>query len=61
MIVVIGSGFLGSYVLRCASAHTEEKRIGTFRAHGNIPRIDGVDWVECDVTRQEDLHRLSQR
>ena len=61
MIVVIGSGFLGSYVLRYASAHTEEKRIGTVRAHGNIPRIDGVEWVECDVTRQEDLHRLSQR
>ncbi|MBQ7595031.1 MAG: NAD(P)-dependent oxidoreductase [Clostridia bacterium] len=59
MILVVGSGFLGSYVLQVFAARTNEKIIGTVRDIGNHPQIDGVDFIECDVTKSDDLNRLA--
>lgn len=59
MILVVGSGFLGSYVLREFALRSNEKIIGTVRDISNCPDIDGVDFIECDVTDPAGLERLS--
>ncbi len=59
MILVVGSGFLGSYVLKEFAARTGEKIIGTVRDIKNHPGIGGVTFVQCDVTNAEDVRKLA--
>lgn len=61
MILVVGSGFLGSYVLKRFSQCTDEKILGTYRNEANIPAVAGVDFIKCDVTDKNDLLNLSEK
>lgn len=56
----MGSGFLGSYILKNAkSYYKNEKIVGTYRTLSKIPNLQNTEFIKCDVTSKEDLHRLS--
>lgn len=58
----MGSGFLGSYILKNAkSYYKNEKIIGTYRASNRIPSLQEVEFHKCDVTSKEDLLKLRAR
>lgn len=58
----MGSGFLGSYILKNAkSYYKNEKIVGTYRTLNKIPNLQEVEFMKCDVTSEEDLHKLMQR
>ena len=59
MILVVGSGFLGSRVLKTFAGRTDETIIGTVRDTGNCPDIDGVKFTRCDVTVTAELEALA--
>ena len=61
MILVIGSGFLGSYLLKNARTYyPNEPIIGTYRNEANVPALSGVDFVQCDVAEPDDIRALSE-
>lgn len=61
MILIVGCGFLGSYIARNALQNKQEKVIATVRDLNNIPHIDGVQFVKCDVTNKDDVTRLYEQ
>lgn len=61
MILIVGCGFLGSYLLKHILNETNEAVIATVRNTEKIPRIDGAEFIKCDVSKEEDLKNLSDR
>ncbi len=59
MILIVGCGFLGSHLLNCISSKTNEPTIATVRNLNDIPPINGITYVKCDVTDTSDLINLA--
>lgn len=62
MILIVGCGFLGSYILKNAKLfYPNEKIIATY--NHTCPNVcqDNVELVQCDVTRVDDLKGLSKK
>ena len=61
MIVVVGCGHLGSYLIKKAAASVNEPIIATVRDMKNAFPIVGVEWIKCDVCVQSDLDALTKK
>ena len=61
MYLVVGCGFLGSYLLKHITENTDEKVIATVRDLKNAPKIDNVEFFRCDLTDLGDFYRLANR
>lgn len=59
MILIVGCGFLGSHLLNCISSKTNEPTIATVRNLNDIPPVNGITYVKCDVTDTSDLINLA--
>ena len=57
MILIVGCGFLGSYIAE-AAVRKGEKTICTYRTENRIS-VPGVQAVKCDVTKEWDLANLA--
>ncbi len=60
MILVVGCGFLGSYIARNALQMTNEKVLCTVRDMANAPSVAGAEFAVCDVTKPEDIASLAE-
>ncbi|MGN1316887.1 MAG: NAD-dependent epimerase/dehydratase family protein [Acutalibacteraceae bacterium] len=61
MIVIVGCGFLGSYLLKHITSQTKEQVLATARNIEKAPLISGAEYIGCDVTREDDLVALAER
>ena len=61
MYIIIGCGFLGSYLLKRITAETDEQVVATVRDVKSTLPIKNVTWVPCDVSERGDLIRLASR
>lgn len=61
MILIIGCGFLGSYVLKHISEKSKEPIVATVRDINNIPDIRGVEYIQCEITNASDIEKLAER
>ncbi len=61
MILIVGCGFIGSYLLKHAAAQTDEKILATVRSADNIPPFEGAEYIKCDITDTDDLNALADR
>lgn len=60
MILVVGSGFLGSYLLKYAVTRTDEPILATVRDLKNTLPLKNVKYIQCDVTNKSDLIELER-
>ncbi len=61
MILIVGCGFLGSYLLKYVSEKTDEKIVATVRNSNSVVPLDGVEYVKCDVGDKNDLISLVEK
>lgn len=61
MILVVGCGFLGSYIAKYAVENTDETVVATVRDLNNLPNIEGVQFLKCDVTNEDDIKNLYEK
>ncbi len=61
MILVVGCGFLGSYIAKNSLENTNESVVATVRDLSNSPHLEGVQFVKCDVTNKDDILRLYEQ
>lgn len=61
MILIVGCGFLGSYLLKHILNKTNEPVIATVRNPEKAPCIDGAELIKCDISQEEDLKALADR
>ena len=61
MILIVGCGFLGSYLLEHISEHTDEKIVVT-TCKSERPALKGnYEHLKCDITDTNDLITLSEK
>ena len=60
MILVVGSGFLGSYLLKQAVTQTDEPILATVCDPKNALPLKNVKYIQCDVTKRADLTELAK-
>lgn len=61
MILIVGCGFLGSYLLEHISEHTDEKIVVT-TCKSERPALKGnYEHLKCDITDMNDLINLSEK
>lgn len=60
MILIVGCGFLGSYLAKHILSQTNEKILATTRSIKGIRPLTGVRYLECDITKKEDLRALKK-
>ena len=58
MILIVGCGFLGTYLAEYATEKTNEPVIATVRDIKNAVPLKNVEYIECDITKKEDITRL---
>lgn len=58
MILIVGCGFLGTYLAELAAEKTSEPVIATVRDIKNAVPLKNVDYIECDITKKEDIDKL---
>ena len=61
MILIVGCGFLGSYLLKHISAHTDEKILATVRDTDNCNFENTAEYIQCDVSDKQALIHLARR
>ena len=61
MILIVGCGFLGSYLLKHILNKTDETVIATVRNPQKTPCIDGAEFIKCDISQEDDLKALAER
>lgn len=61
MILVVGCGFLGNYIIKHISQETKETLLATVRNRKNAMPVDGVQYMVCDVTKESDVSALAQK
>ncbi|MBR1810089.1 MAG: NAD(P)-dependent oxidoreductase [Clostridia bacterium] len=59
MRLIVGSGFLGSALLKYTAANTDAPLLATVRDQAHMLPVSGVTWISCDITRHGDLQRLA--
>lgn len=58
MILIVGCGFLGTYLAQCICARTSEPVIATVRNTKNTVPLKNVEYIECDITKKDDIQNL---
>ena len=58
MILVVGAGFLGAYLLKELSAGTDSPLLAAGRTPEFAGRFGQTQYIPCDVTHSEDVRRL---
>ena len=59
MIVVLGCGFLGQYIIKELNQQPKEKIIATYRNNRNAQFYSGkLTWIPFDITKETDLANL---
>ena len=61
MILIVGCGFLGNYLLKCATEKTDEKIVATVRDLNSVVPLDKVEYIKCDVSDKNDLISLAEK
>lgn len=61
MILVMGCGFLGSYIVKNVLENTNETVVATVRDLNSIPYLDNVWFEKCDVTNIDDITKLYEK
>ena len=61
MILIVGCGFLGSYLLEYILKHTNEKIAVTTCKSGKTALEGNYEYIKCDVTDRNDLALLSEK
>ena len=61
MILIIGCGFLGSYLAEYARSKTDEKILATVRDINGITPLQGIEYMRCDLTDKSDLTQLAEK
>ena len=61
MILIVGCGFLGSYLAKYATSQTSEPIIATVRNMDSAAPMQGVEYVRCDITDSSSLTELAQK
>lgn len=61
MILVVGCGFLGSYLARHISALTDEPILATVRNPQKAIPLKNVEYIAYDLTDADDIEKLIQR
>ena len=61
MILIVGCGFLGSYLLKYALSQTDEPVVATVRNGAAIVPFKGVEYVKLDVGCEKDLLELAEK
>jgi len=60
MILIVGCGFLGSYLAKHILSQTNEGILATARSIKSIWPLTGVEYLECDITKDEDRRALKK-
>ncbi len=60
MILIIGCGFLGSYLAKTLAETSDERLVCAVRDPGRLPDAIPGERIVCDVTNEEDICRLAQ-
>ncbi len=60
MILIVGCGFLGTYLAKHISTNTNEKILATARSTADVVPLTGVEYIECDITKTDDLLTLKK-
>ena len=62
MILIIGCGFLGQYILKELLEHTDEPIVATYRENKNEVVFDEkrITWLQFDVTKEADISALKR-
>lgn len=58
MILIVGCGFLGTYLAELICAKTAEHIVAVVRNSNNSVPLKNVEYAECDITKKEDINRL---
>lgn len=61
MILIVGCGFLGSYLLKHIKSLTDEKVVVLVRSMSNTIHYDDVDYVVGDITDNNTLKCLAEK
>lgn len=61
MILIIGCGFLGNYLIKHIREKSDEPILATAGNLDNLICYDNVEYLKCDVTDEEDLKNLRNK
>ncbi len=60
MYLIVGAGFLGTYLIRYLSSHTEEPILAAVRDPAAAAPFPHTEYIRCDITDGEDVRRLTE-
>lgn len=60
MYLIVGAGFLGTYLIRYLSAYTEAPILAAVRDPAAAVPFPHTEYIRCDITNGEDVCRLSE-
>lgn len=58
-LIVGANGFVGSYMIKNVLEKTKKNILACGRNVGQEKKLERVEWIECDVTKQQDIERLN--
>ena len=61
MILIVGCGHLGNYLIQYIRSRTDEAILATVRDMNNSVCFPGVEYLKCDITCDADLKNLKNR
>ncbi|MBQ7639233.1 MAG: sugar nucleotide-binding protein [Clostridia bacterium] len=61
MILVVGAGFLGTYLLKYLSRQSGEPALAAVRDPAAHPQIERTEYIKCDIREKEDVAALYER
>ena len=59
MYLIVGAGFLGTYLIRYLSTHTEDHILAAVREPATAASFSRTEYIRCDITNGEDVRRLA--
>lgn len=61
MILIVGCGFLGNYLLKEISKKTNESVVATIRNSKNSFYVSSAEYIYCDVSNNKDIEKLIEK
>lgn len=61
MILIVGCGFLGSYLAKHISAVSDEKVLAAVRNTEKFLQLNNTEYVCCDVTNKQQIKMLAEK
>ena len=61
MILIVGCGFLGSYLAKHISAASGERVLAVVRNSENVLQLNNTEYVCCDVTNTQQIKMLAEK